>query len=101
MPCRIEIELNDGKKLSIDKHDYEGFNTHPMPWGSVVAKFNSLASPYASTAQRAAIVNAVEKLESLKVNDLIGVLNVPFAKASHAEPKKSDKQHEKELALAV
>ena len=101
MPCRIEIELNDGKRLSIDKHDYEGFNTHPMPWEAVVTKFNSLASPFASIAQRAAIVAVVEKLESLKVKDLIDVLNVPFTNASHAEPKKADKQHEKQLALAV
>jgi hypothetical protein len=35
------------------------------------------------------------------VKDLIDVLNVPFTNASHAEPKKADKQHEKQLALAV
>jgi 2-methylcitrate dehydratase len=101
MPCKIEIELNDGKKLSIDKHDYEGFNTHPMPWAAVVAKFNNLASPYASAAQRSAIVAAVEKIESLKVKDLIDVLNVPFTEASHVKPKGLGEHHKKKLALAV
>ena len=100
MPCRIEIELNNGKKLSIDKHDYEGFNTHPMPWAAVVAKFNSLASPYASSTQRTAIVEAVAQIESLKVKTLIDVLNVPFKEASHAGAKPTAERHEKELALA-
>jgi 2-methylcitrate dehydratase len=101
MPCRIEIELNNGKKLSIDKHDYEGFNTHPMPWAAVVAKFNSLASPFASSAQRSAIVAAVAQIESLRVKDLIDVLNVPFIEASHRTPKEAGEHQEKELALAV
>jgi 2-methylcitrate dehydratase len=101
MPCRIEIELNDGKKLSIDKHDYEGFNTHPMPWAAVVAKFNGLASPYASASQRSAIVAAVAQIESLKVKDLIDVLNVPFKEAAPAKPKETAGHHKAELPLAV
>jgi 2-methylcitrate dehydratase len=101
MPCRIEIELNDGKKLSIDKHDYEGFNTHPMPWAAVVSKFNSLASPYASAAQRIAIVNVVEKIDSLTVKDLIDVLNVLFTETSRAKPRDAAEHQQEELPLAV
>lgn len=85
MPCSIQIELNDGKKLSIEKHDYEGFYTHPMPWETVVAKFNTLASPYASEVQRTAIVDAVAHLETHKIVDLTKVLNVCFEEAlAHA-----------------
>ena len=40
MPCRLDIVLNSGRKLSIEKHDYEGFYTRPMPWDTVVAKFS-------------------------------------------------------------
>ncbi|MGA2099407.1 MAG: MmgE/PrpD family protein, partial [Candidatus Acidiferrum sp.] len=80
MPCHIQIELNDGKKLSIEKHDYEGFYTRPMPWDKVVAKFNSLASPYTNEAQRAAIVEAVAQLEIHDIARLTNVLNVSFGK---------------------
>jgi 2-methylcitrate dehydratase len=79
MPCRIDIDLNGGRKVTIDKHDYEGFFTRPMPWATVVAKFNILASPFASDAQRAAIVEAVAHLETLNTAHLAAVLNVGFA----------------------
>jgi 2-methylcitrate dehydratase len=85
MPCRLEIELNSGQRVSIEKHDYEGFYTRPMPWAAVVAKFNSIASAYASDLQRAAIVDAVAQLESNGITHLTGVLNETFVGAlSHA-----------------
>jgi 2-methylcitrate dehydratase len=85
MPCRIQIELNDGKKLSIEKHDYEGFYTRPMPWDQVVAKFDGLASPYANATQRASIVKAVAELETHKIARLTEVLNVAFEKPAAPE----------------
>ena len=81
MPCRLDIELNGGRKLSIEKHDYDGFYTRPMPWDSVVAKFNSIASHYASEIQRAAIVDAVAHLETNGITHLTGVLNESFTGA--------------------
>lgn len=85
MPCRIQVELNDGRKLNVEKHDYEGFYTHPMPWDKVVAKFNGLALPHANEAQRAAIVKAVGQLETQKVASLTEVLNVSFEKTPTPE----------------
>jgi 2-methylcitrate dehydratase len=78
MPCRLEIELNDGTKLAVEKHDYEGFYTRRMPWDVVVSKFNSIASPLASEIQCAAIVDAVAKLELNGIKHLAGVLNEAF-----------------------
>jgi len=78
MPCRIAVELNGGRLLTIEKHDYEGFYTRPMSWDTVVDKFNDLASPYANGAQRSAIVAAVARLETQGVDRLTSVLNVPF-----------------------
>jgi len=78
MPCRLDVELNNGKKLSIEKHDYEGFYTRRMSWETVVAKFNSIASPYASELQCAAIVDAVGKLELNGITHLAEVLNESF-----------------------
>jgi 2-methylcitrate dehydratase len=78
MPCRIQIELNTGRTIKIEKDDYEGFYTRPMSWPKIVDKFNALASPYANLAQRSAIVDAVERLETRGVAELTAVLNVRF-----------------------
>src|SRR5205085_10145206 len=32
MPCRIQIILKDGRMLSSEKQDYEGFYTRPLSW---------------------------------------------------------------------
>ena len=87
MPCRIQVEMSDGRKLSIEKDDYEGFYTRPMPWDKVVGKFNSIASPFASAAQRTAIVKAVGELENQPIARLTEVLNVSFEKFSPTEAK--------------
>jgi 2-methylcitrate dehydratase len=81
MPVRIQVGLNSGDPLTIEKHDYEGFYTRPMPWDKVVEKFNALASPYANGSQRAAIVEAVAHLENNDIEQLTRVLNVRFEKA--------------------
>ncbi len=81
MPCRIRIELNDGRVLKIEKHDYEGFYTRPMPWDKAVAKFEGLALPYASRTQRATIVAAVANLETAGIDRLSAALNVSFEEA--------------------
>jgi 2-methylcitrate dehydratase len=85
MPCRLDIELSSGRKLSIEKHDYEGFYTRRMSWDAVVAKFNSIASHYANEIQCAAIVDAVAHLEKNGIGHLTAVLNESFTKTlAHA-----------------
>ncbi|MDE3228474.1 MAG: MmgE/PrpD family protein, partial [Chloroflexota bacterium] len=71
MPCRIEISLRDGRTVEIQRDDYEGFLTHPMPWGHVVEKFNQLAAPYAERTLRDEIVEAVANLEHIPVAELV------------------------------
>ncbi len=44
MPCRVQITLKDGRQLSVEKQDYEGFYTRPMSWKQAVAKFERLAT---------------------------------------------------------
>jgi 2-methylcitrate dehydratase len=78
MPCRIRVALEDGRALTVEKHDYEGFYTRPMPWEAVVAKFDCLASPYAGATHRSAIVEAVSLLETRGVERLTQALNVVF-----------------------
>ncbi len=77
MPCKIEVELNSGKKMHIEKHDYEGFYTRPMSWEQVVAKFNALTSATVPAARRAAIIQVIadlEKKEAIELTDLFDLV---------------------------
>ncbi len=74
MPCRIRIELRDGRRLVKDKEDYEGFHTRPMAWTTVVEKLERLSASYADAGLRRAIVDAVGNLERTMVADLTRVL---------------------------
>ena len=80
MPCRIEINLQDGQKLQIEKLDYEGFYTRPVSWEQIVAKFERLTVPYITTEQRTSIVETVEHLETTNVEQLTELLGVDFAR---------------------
>jgi len=74
MPMRIRIVLRDGRTLSREKRDYEGFHTHPMSWDHVVEKYERLATPYADTELRRAIVQAVAGLETIRIRELTQLL---------------------------
>lgn len=74
MPCRITVWLRDGQTLTIDKQDYEGFWTRPMPWDRVAQKFDDLAAPYADAALRGQIVDAVADLDRHSVAELMKLL---------------------------
>ena len=81
MPCRIQITLNNGQTFSREKQDYEGFHTHPQSWEQITAKFERLASPFTTAAQRTAIIDTVAQLETKDVAQLTGALNAPFTRA--------------------
>ena len=81
MPCRVQITLKDGRTLSIEKQDYEGFYTRPMAWEKVVAKFERLATPYTNAAQRTAIIETVAHLETKEVEQLTQFLGASFARS--------------------
>jgi 2-methylcitrate dehydratase len=81
MPCRIQITLKDGRTLAIEKQDYEGFSTRPMSWEKAIAKFERLAGPFTSTAQRMAIIDMVSNLEKKEVTQLTEVLRAPSVRS--------------------
>jgi 2-methylcitrate dehydratase len=66
--------LKDGKVLSIEKSDYEGFLSRPMKWETVVRKFESLSGAHAAPTLLGEIVHAVASLDAIKVADLCGLL---------------------------
>jgi 2-methylcitrate dehydratase len=74
MACRVRVFLRDGRVLKIEKRDYEGFQTNPLPWDKVVAKFEYLSKPYADADLRSEIIEAVSKLELIQVEHLIWLL---------------------------
>jgi 2-methylcitrate dehydratase len=74
MPCRITITLLDGKKVTNEKHDYEGFRTRPMSWERAVEKFEKLAAPYTEPSLCGKIIRAVSDLETIQVSDLTKLL---------------------------
>ncbi|MDR7586073.1 MAG: MmgE/PrpD family protein [Armatimonadota bacterium] len=74
MPARLRVVLRDGRVLSVEKRDYEGFHTRPMPWAGVVEKFERLAAPFTDARQRRAVVEAVAGLEGITVRELTRLL---------------------------
>ncbi|PID62027.1 MAG: 2-methylcitrate dehydratase [Gammaproteobacteria bacterium] len=70
----LTITLKDGTVLKKTRTDYEGFNTRPMSWETVEAKFTHLTVPFTSERSRKAIVDAVRNLEQVSARELAAVL---------------------------
>jgi len=75
--CRVEIRFNDGSSF-VD--ELAVANAHPLgarPFGrkNYIGKFNSLTEAVVSTTERDRFLGVVQKLETLKANELAG-LNV-------------------------
>jgi 2-methylcitrate dehydratase len=74
MPCRIVVHLRDGRTLTKEKQDYEGFHTRPMTWRTVADKFERLSGAFADAVLRKEILDAVARLESIQIVDLTELL---------------------------
>jgi 2-methylcitrate dehydratase len=85
MPCRIRIELKDGRLFEAEKQDFAGFFTRPISWEQAVAKCVRLAAPFAGAGQLNAIIAAVDHLEEIDITDLTGLLGVEFQGSSDLE----------------
>jgi len=75
MPCRVTVELSDGRILTKEKRGYEGFLSRPMGWETVTRKFERLSAPYADRELRRTIIDAVANLEAIQVTDLTRLLS--------------------------
>ena len=74
MPVRLEVRLRNGRVLQREQDDYEGFNTRPMSWETVVKKFELLGYSLTGAALRQQIVEAVANLEEVPITYLTGLL---------------------------
>lgn len=75
MGCHITITLKDGRSVTIEKRDYEGFHTRPPAWANAIEKFEALTAQHADPATRDAIVMAVDRLEELPLSALLEPLS--------------------------
>ena len=74
MPTRILVKFNSGLVLTKEKSDFEGFQTRPMQWETVVKKFEQLSQAHLKKSHQAEIVEAVLHLESMPVRALTALL---------------------------
>jgi 2-methylcitrate dehydratase len=70
----VQITLADGRTLAREQSDFEGSPTRPMSWNRVVEKFHWLAEPFADETLRSEIICAVERLGTIAVSELTGML---------------------------
>lgn len=74
MPCRVTIYLRDGRVLTQEGRDYEGFHTRPFTWKTGLEKFNQLSEPYAHASLRREISEVVADLEDIEISRLMELL---------------------------
>jgi 2-methylcitrate dehydratase len=75
MPCEITIHLKSGKTVSRTVDDYEGFLTRPMNLAQASKKFTTLTSKFIDEDQKKRIIDAVTRLENIKIRQIMELLN--------------------------
>jgi 2-methylcitrate dehydratase len=68
--CRLTVTLDDGRVLTREMTDYEGFHTRPMSWERAVEKFHAVAGAVRSRGHLENIVRAVAGLENITTREL-------------------------------
>ncbi len=70
--CRLTVRLRDGRVLTRQMSDYEGFHTRPMSWERAVDKFLGIAGPARSQGRLEKVIEAVAALENLTAREFAG-----------------------------
>ena len=74
MPCRLSVRLSTGETLSIENSDYAGFLTRPATISAIVDKFKRLSACNSSPRLQEQMVEALERLEKIRVRGLTQIL---------------------------
>jgi len=69
--CRLTVTLTDGRILTREKSEYEGFHTRPMSWEGAVRKFYAVAGGCRPREYLDSVVKAVRHLEEISVRNLV------------------------------
>lgn len=81
LPCRIHVRLKGRRTVAKEKQDYEGFFTRPLSWEKVTEKFMSLCPSGMDKKLKSDIIDAIFRLEEIKVTELVRLLaKVPCGK---------------------
>ncbi|HET8838528.1 MAG TPA: MmgE/PrpD family protein, partial [Flavobacteriaceae bacterium] len=74
MAVDITIEFKDGKKLYVEKTDYEGFHSRSASWDFIAEKFNNLSAKHVDKPLREEIISTIKNLENHQIKDLMKLL---------------------------
>lgn len=74
MRSRISIQLKDGRTLTIERKDYEGFHTRPIGWDAAWNKFSALVCPFAGEHGLLEFFETVQQLDNHRVEELTALL---------------------------
>jgi 2-methylcitrate dehydratase len=72
--CRVRVVLQDGRVLTKEKSDYQGFLTRPAAWSDVEEKFMRLAVPAAGEDLARRMAATVHDLELTSAAELCSLL---------------------------
>lgn len=74
--CRLTVALKDGRILTREMSDYEGFHTRPMSWERAADKFREVAGGVLDSGRLDEVVGAVSQVEHLTARELASLLPV-------------------------
>jgi 2-methylcitrate dehydratase len=72
--ARITIRTKDRQILVKEKHGYEGSLANPLSWDRTVEKFHWLSEAFADEDLRSKLIQAVQRLDTTALSDLMGLL---------------------------
>jgi 2-methylcitrate dehydratase len=86
--ARITIRTKDQRVLVKEQHGYEGGLTNPLSWDRTVEKFHWLSEAFADEELRSKLVQAVRRLDTTALSDLMDLLAQvrPTAEFATAHP---------------
>jgi 2-methylcitrate dehydratase len=88
MPCRVRVNLRDGRVVTAERADYPGFLTRGRTWEAAREKFERLCAPYTTPSLRdriAATVAELERFPLAELTSLFGAVRVPTVAAAAEE----------------
>ncbi|MGE5246881.1 MAG: MmgE/PrpD family protein, partial [Verrucomicrobiota bacterium] len=73
--CRLTVALRDGRILTREMSDYEGFHTRPMSWERAVEKYLGIAGATRGRGRLEKVIEAVGALENLTAREFAARLS--------------------------
>ncbi|PUZ27374.1 2-methylcitrate dehydratase [Chitinophaga costaii] len=74
LPARVDLQLKDGRTLSLKKDDYNGFHSRPLQWNDVEKKFKRLTENIIDDEVRTHITEVIADLENWRIGDLMEIV---------------------------